>query len=320
MSDVSSSTKIQTVTGPLESTQAGIADAHNHVWISRVPGTPLGLPVLDQEGAIAAELVDYRQAGGGTILDCQPGVGCGRDGRALRRLSSVSGVHIVASTGYHLQKYYPQDYWLFSASSENACRHFTDELTAGLEETRDSAALESALSCAGFIKIACEDTLEKSPLALVEAAVGASLETGAAVLVHTEKGADAERIAGAMLRFGLPPGRLVLCHMDKRPDFSLHQALASQGITLEYDTFYRPKYEPEKNLWPLLIRMVEAGLHGQVVVGTDIAEPGMWTRLGGSPGLTGLVTKIIAKMEELGFEPETIQCLAGKNIARRLAK
>jgi hypothetical protein len=45
----------------------------------------------------------------------------------------------------------------------------------------------------------------------------------------------------------------------------------------------------------------------------------MWARLGGSPGLTGLITKIIAKMEELGFEPETIACLTGKNIASRLA-
>jgi phosphotriesterase-related protein len=285
------------------------------VWISRVPGTPPGLPVLDQEGAIAAELGDYRQAGGATILDCQPGAGCGRDGRALRRLSQASGVHIVASTGFHLRKYYPQDYWLFSTSVDKACQHFTAELAAGLEETHDS----SIPSCAGFIKIACEDILEKSPLPLIEAAVGASLQTGAAVLVHTEKGADAERIAGAMLRFGLTPDRLALCHMDKRPDFSLHQALASDGITLEYDTFYRPKYEPDKNLWPLLIRLVEAGLQAQVVVGTDIAESNMWSRLGGTPGLTGLVTKIIAKMEELGFEPETIACLTGKNIADRLA-
>jgi phosphotriesterase-related protein len=315
MSDANSSSKIQTVTGPLEPSQAGIADAHNHVWISRVPGTPPGSPLLDQEGAIAAELGDYRQAGGATILDCQPGAGCGRDGRALRRMSQASGVHIVASTGYHLRKYYPQDYWLFSAPVDEARRHLTAELTAGLEETRAA----SSPSCAGFVKIACEDSLEKSPLPLIEAAVGASLETGAAVLVHTEKGADAERIAEAMIRFGLTPSRLVLCHMDKRPDFSLHQSLASEGITLEYDTFYRPKYEPVKNLWPLLIRMVEAGLHRQVVVGTDIAETSMWARLGGSPGLTGLVTKIIAKMEQLGFERETIQCLTGKNIADRLA-
>ena len=67
----------------------------------------------------------------------------------------------------------------------------------------------------------------------------------------------------------------MLCHMDKRPDFSLHQALALQGITLEYDTFYRPKYEPDTKLWPLLTRMVEAGLHRHAVVGTDIAEAGM---------------------------------------------
>jgi phosphotriesterase-related protein len=315
MTHTSNSPKIQTVTGLLESSQAGITDAHNHVWISRVPGAMVDLPVLDQEQAIAAELGDYRQAGGGTILDCQPGLGCGRDGLALQRLSEASGVHIVASTGYHLAKYYPQGDRIFSASTDEACRHFVAELTGGMEETQES----SQPTPAGFLKIACEDTWEKSPLPLIEAAVAASLETGAAVLVHTEKGADAERIASGMFRYGLSPDRLILCHMDKRPDFSLHQALASQGVMLEYDTFYRSKYEPDKNLWPLLTHLIEAGLGMQVVAGTDIAEAGFWTRLGGSPGLVGLVTKIIAKMEVLGFEPETIQCLTGKNIAGRLA-
>jgi hypothetical protein len=83
----------------------------------------------------------------------------------------------------------------------------------GLEETRDSSTLESALSsapsCAGFLKIACEDSLEKSPLPLIEAAVGASSKPGQPSC-HTEKGRMRADCGGDVPSGS--PERLVLCY------------------------------------------------------------------------------------------------------------
>ncbi|MFR1989782.1 MAG: hypothetical protein ACLS3C_06875 [Oscillospiraceae bacterium] len=45
------------------------------------------------------ELLDYRAAGGSTIVDAQP-VGCNRMTKELVQLSRDSGVQIVASTGF----------------------------------------------------------------------------------------------------------------------------------------------------------------------------------------------------------------------------
>ncbi len=305
---------LMTVTGPLRPSDAGTTDAHNHVWISPVAGAAGG-PVLDDEDAIRSELAAYREAGGGTIIDCQPG-GCGRDGRRLQALAEASGVHIVACTGFHLRRYYPPDYPLFGADPGSACELFVTELRAHLTETNDSATPV----CAGFIKIACEATLKGSPVHLIEAAVRASLDTGAGIEVHTEQGSDAERIARAMLDFGLPPGKLVLCHIDKRPDLALHRELAQQGILLEYDTFYRPKYDPERHLWPLLEGMIEAGLADHVAVATDMADAAMWSTLGDGPGLTGLFTQIIPRLHALGCDEATIRRLTGENIVARLAR
>lgn len=305
---------LMTVTGPLPASDAGITDAHNHVWISPVDEAAGG-PVLNTESAILSELVAYRQAGGGTLIDCQPG-GCGRDGRQLQTLGEASGVHIVACTGFHLRRYYPPDYALFDADPHSACELFITELRDHLAETNGSATPV----CAGFIKIACEATLEGSPVHLIEAAVGASLATGAGIEVHTEQGADADRIARAMLDFGLPPGKLVLCHVDKRPDLALHRELAQQGILLEYDTFYRPKYDPERHLWPLLENMIEAGLTQHVAIATDMADAAMWSTLGNGPGLTGLFTQIIPRLHLLGCDAATVRQLTGENIVGRLAR
>jgi predicted metal-dependent phosphotriesterase family hydrolase len=43
----------------------------------------------------------------------------------------------------------------------------------------------------------------------------------AAIEVHTEGGADRDRIVDRLVGFGLARSRLVLCHVDKRPDIGL---------------------------------------------------------------------------------------------------
>ena len=297
--------KLVTVTGPIDPGEAGITDAHSHLWIAPVDGVRGVVLVLDDEDAITAELRTYRAAGGGTIIDCQP-PGCGRDGRVLRRLSEVSGVQVVACTGFHRRRYYADDYFLFSASTTAAYEIFVAEITDHLEETDQVRA--------GFIKVACEETLDKSPLALLEAAVMASRATGAALEVHTEQGADADRIARALIDFGLSPARLVLCHMDKRVDVALHRDLARAGIMLEYDTFFRPQYEPDTHVWPLIERMVEAGFAAQIALATDLARK---TQRG--PGLVGFVSHIVPRLRAMGCDEDAVRKLTGQNIADRLA-
>jgi len=133
--------------------------------------------------------------------------------------------------------------------------------------------------------------------------------------VHTEAGAAAKQVVTRLLEHGAAADRLVICHIDKRPDFGLHRALAQAGVLLEYDTFYRPKYQPERNVWPLLARMVAEGLAGQVAIGTDMAGTAFWQEVGPA----GLPGEIVARLQALGFAPSTVRGLAGGNIAGRLA-
>ena len=44
---------------------------------------------------------------------------------------------------------------------------------------------------------------------------------------------------------------------------------------LEYGTFYKPKYQPKENVWPLLEQMIEASLSLQIAIATDMAEAHM---------------------------------------------
>ena len=223
----------------------------------------------------------------------------------------------MGCTGFHLRRYYPTENWIYQPTTgvDDAKHYFVEEITLALRETQQGAQPVRA----GFIKIACEADINRVPARLIEAAAQAGVETGVAIEVHTEKGAEAEKIVQRFEQHGFSLTRLILCHMDKRPDFALHAELARAGVTLEYDTFYRAKYHPEQNVWPLLEQMVAGGLANRVVIATDMAEAAMWRRLGGEPGQTAFTGQILPRLQNLGFGPDTIQQLMGKNIAGLLA-
>jgi len=305
---------INTVQGPLAYDCLGITDAHNHMWIEAVPGSDPGGPVLDKFDPILQDLVEYREKGGGSLLDCQP-PGCGRDANRLAALSGASKVNLIACTGFHRRKYYAQGYWLWGANAQEICDFLSYELEQGLSESLETAPEVKA----GFIKIALESTWAECPRAALEGAASAAFKSGALVEIHTEKGALAERACAYFTDLGLKPSQLVLCHMDKRPDFGLHKELAHLRVLLEYDTFFRPKYNPSVNLWPLIEQMVGAGLADRIALATDMAEAELYHFIGGGPGLASLPGEIQDRLSEHGIPEASRKQMLGGNIARRLA-
>jgi phosphotriesterase-related protein len=306
--------KVITVLGPVSPEELGITDGHNHVWISQQKAPAENAPVLNQPDKILAELKAYRQLGGGSQVDCQPG-GCGRDGNKLKWLSEQSGVHVIASTGLHLQEYYPPDAEIWQMDTDQATHYFLDEIENGLMETRR----DNRPVFPGLIKIAVRESLNESPLHLVEAAVQASKQTGYLLEMHTQKGQSVEEFLEFIQGFGLPEDRLVICHIDKRPDLGLHQELAQAGYLLEYDTFFRPKYQPEKHLWPLIEGMVAHGYGKNMVLATDLADGSLWKEFGGSSGISSFVTVVKRRLEGMAFSANCILEMVGGNIARGLA-
>ena len=304
---------VNTVQGPIPYDCLGITDAHNHLWIEPVPGSDPSSPVLEKFDLISKDLLEYRKSGGGSILDCQP-PGCGRDANRLLALSIASGVHLIACTGFHRKKYYASDFWLWRASAQQICEFLCFELETSLSES----LVATPVIKAGFIKIALEGSWSDCPQAALEGAACAALKTGALVEVHTEKGALAERACVYFTNMGLRPEQLVLCHMDKRPDLGLQKELARLGVLLEYDTFYRPKYNPSTNLWPLIGEMVKSGFDGRIALATDMAEAELYHHIGGGPGLASLPGQIRAQLSTQEIPQAAQENMLGNNIARRL--
>lgn len=296
-----------TVTGEIPVESVRLADAHAHAWIEPPEGVAAEARLeLCDETLILSSLRAFRAGGGTLLVDCQPG-GCGRNAARLAKLSRASGVYITATTGFHRAVYYPPGHRLWSASEEQAAAHFLKELTHGVDEAPDVRATT--------IKVGYEGRIAGQVEALMSAAAAAARRSGAALLFHTERGRGVEALLPFFAARGVPPERLYLCHMDKRPDLALHRELAQAGVLLGYDTFLRPTYRPEQNVWPLLEALVEGGLARHIALGLDLAQRELWRPL----GLLALPQLVVPRLYQRGFDAATVADLCGQNVARFLA-
>ena len=306
--------QINTVRGPISKGDIGLADAHGHLWISSLPSQAnTSAPVLDDLDSIQGELAEFYQAGGRTVVDCQPG-SCGRDANQLVNLSLSTNVNVIACTGFHLKRYYPEGHWLWSTDEQTAQAYFEGEIVRGVAESDRRAQHIHA----GVLKIALTDMPDLHTIKLMRAAARTSRETGISILVHTERGAWAEELPRFFEKDNIDPARLIISHLDKRPDFQLHSELARSGALLVYDTFLRTKYWPEQNVWPLIEKMVAAGLEGHLALGLDAAERNLW-RFAGGQGITYLPEQIVPRLSQMGLSHQQVRQLTGENLARALS-
>jgi predicted metal-dependent phosphotriesterase family hydrolase len=288
---------VETVLGPRDGERFQVVDAHAHLWIA---GAAAGQPELADEELALAELRDAGTSGTSALIDCQPGR-CGRDGRVLRRLMERSGVALIASTGFHMRAWYEPGTGIWERPGA-ALELFLGELTDGLEE--EPRARAGVIKCAWTGESGAEREL-------IAAAIEAARSADTGLVVHTERGARVEELCELVLAAGVAPARVQLSHVDKRPDTELHLEMARAGFVLGYDTFLRPKYRPEENVWRLLRAILAAGLWRHVTLGLDLVEPTAWRTRGG-PGLRTLA-RLVTRLRREGASEVALRALAGGN-------
>jgi phosphotriesterase-related protein len=103
-------------------------------------------------------------------------------------------VHIVSSTGFHKLVFYPANHWIHHIGEHRLARKFVHDIKEGMaDEGRPGEPALPKGCLAGVIKVALDvDGIEGRYRVLFEAAAATARETGAAVMLHVESGADAE--------------------------------------------------------------------------------------------------------------------------------
>jgi phosphotriesterase-related protein len=310
--------RIVTVLGDIDPGDLGFCQSHEHLSIAPGYSAELNPDLRIDNGAkTLEELLAYRGAGGMALVDAQP-PGCGRDPDMLAFLSRKSGVHIIASTGFHRLVFYPESHWIHALNEDTLTRLFLDELDRGMYGLCDDRPPKrSTASRAGQIKTALDaGTFTAEHEKLFRAAAAAARSTGSALMVHIEKGSAPLGLADFLFKLGVEPERLVFCHPDRAvPQIEIHRELCGRGINLEYDTIGRPKYHDDDHEADIICVMIEAGFEDRILMSLDVTRARL-ASYGGIPGLTHILHNFIPRLRRRGISETAIGRFFFRNPAR----
>lgn len=311
---------VRTVLADIDPGELGITYAHEHLVIDG--GRPVLMHAdfdLSDVEKMATEVAGAAALGLRAVVDAMP-CDAGRNAEKLAEISRRTGVHVIAPTGLHHDRYYGPAHWSHRISVDELADLFVADVEIGIDANDYAGPVVRRTPFrAGVVKAAGS---EGGPSARDErvfaAAALAHTRTGAPILTHAEHGTGALEQVRFLTEHGVDPGHIAVSHVDKIVDRGYHRELLQTGAFAEYDRAFRWGDRPNGTL-QLLEWMAEDDLIGQVVLGMDAARQGYYTAYGGQPGLAFLLSAFSAHMEERGLDVTTRQRLFIDNPARLLA-
>lgn len=293
---------VRTVLGDIRPDEMGLTYSHEHIIIEESFPT-LANPefILNDTVRISAELNEFHQLGGRTLVDTMPAA-CGRNVFKLAEVSRNSNVNIIVPTGIHLEIYYPPNHWRYHLSVDELTDLFIRDITDGVDEyDYNCPIVKRATHKAGMIKLATgNDKITGHQHKIFEAVVNAHLETGAPILTHTNGGQLAMEQVGLFQKLGADLNHVVLSHVDKQKELAFHHDLMQTGVYVEYDSHFRFMAKGDDWTYRLLESMLP-NYSNRIVIGMDMAKNTYWKSYGGKPGLAYLLTEFRQELERRGF-------------------
>jgi phosphotriesterase-related protein len=316
---------IQTVLGPVKEEELGVCLPHEHIWCDQnygprmnLMGTtrdPAGFMKLDNFDLVASELKAYEAAGGGALVEvtCD---GWGRDLDMLARLSEAAEVHIVSISGYYIEPHIP--YFVDDWSVEQVADHIKGAIEKGVGE--------SGRRCGLFKSAIHRARVEAIELKVLKAVAIAQKRTGAAITTHTT-GARRMEVPGGTVGVhqleilkgeGVDPSRLIVGHVDERPDIDVLSSLADEGCFIQFDVIGKEHYVLDQTRAELVHALIQRGYVNHLMLSHD-RNRDYEMRYGGSTGYCHIFETFLPRLRKLGVSDEQINTMMVLNPARALS-
>lgn len=312
---------VRTVLGDVDAGTLGFCSSHDHVLIGDGFGARTNPDLLiDDVEAAVQEVSLFRDAGGRTMVDAMP-LDCGRDPAGLVEVSRRTGVHIVATTGFHTPMYYESRHWSTQLTADAIAVLLVAEVEEGMDRFSYSGPqVERLPARAGLVKVASErGRIGAVTARLLDAAAQCSLRTGSPILTHTEHGTMGMQQVQMLTELGVAPDAILVSHMDRNRDRGYHTELASTGAWLVYDGPSRTKYHTPQEVADLIAVAVDAGAERRVLLGMDLALRSYRVSYGGSPGMGFLPGAFLDVLRARGFSSATVERFGCENPGRALS-
>ena len=315
---------IQTVLGQIDPDQLGFCLPHEHIWCDQRLGPRVELlgttrsettyMRLDDFDVMVSELRTYREAGGKAIVEVTCN-GWGRDLDMLARLSEASEVHIVSTSGFYIEPHIPK--FVHEWPVERIADHITEEIEEGVGASKRRCGLfKSAIHRA---------RVEGVELKVLKAVATAQKRTGAVITTHTTGNRRMEvpgGVAGVqqleiLKSEGVSPSRLIVGHVDERPDIDVLSRLAGEGCFVQFDVIGKEHFLLDQTRAELVHALVQRGYVDNLLLSQDTSRK-RWLRSGGHSGYSYIFEDFLPRLRALGISNLEIQKMTVTNPAKAL--
>ena len=301
---------VRTVRGDISPELLGFCDCHCHPLVISDHLTELDASHFDVRDLKVAEseLLKFKAAGGCSLADCQP-IGTGRATAEILSLSEKTGLHIIACTGFHMQRFYPAGHWTFTADEQELADIYISEIREGMFTGAETAFPDRRITArAGFIKNATEEEdFDATDRRRLRAAARANLATGAPLLCHTNRSALTH--IPFLLELGVDPKSIIVAHLDKSnlPVDKYHLKIAELGVFLEFDSIVNSRRNTKDEETDLILTILERGYSKQLMLGSDPVRPSFASYDEGGEGLDFIASVFCDKLLDAGAFEEEIE-------------
>jgi phosphotriesterase-related protein len=339
---------VMTVSGPVRPEALGVTLVHEHLLIDlrnqyaapadpqrrRIGEQPLSQAnagavrqnpyairdnlLLDDVELASREIDEFRKLGGSTVVDCTS-LGIGRSAESLRDVARRTGLNIIAGCGYYTQDTHPVN--MPSRSVEELAEEIVRDLTVGIDGTDIRAGIIGEIGTSRGVHPDEEKNLR--------AAAIAHRKTGAAVYVHTYPwGRTGLEAVATLTRAGVPPERIVICHIDVEIHLDYIRELLATGVFVEFDDFGKEfffdpadrqgfaggAFARDTERVAAIGQLVRQGYQRQILVANDISLKCKLRQYGGQ-GYGHILEHVLPMMVREGIDAGTARSLVTDNPA-----
>ncbi len=334
--------KAMTIWGPVPADQLGHTLTHEHI-LADVPdwGIPPMYPELldhkvtidilgklrrdiwsckdnvhlDELEVSLQEVASFKAKGGGTLVDVTS-VGLNRDIIGVGEISQVTGVHVVAGTGFYIRSGHPA--FVAQQTIDELAQFMIDEV---VEEGIDGTEMR-----AGIIgEIGISSPMHPDEEKVLTAALRAQRATGAPLSIHQWGGQSLEKIDALVRAEGVSTSNIIMCHLTTVSEEQRFWA-AERGYYLGIDSFGHEYYSDamageilqDPGRIKMIKQLIERGHLRQILVSNDLGLKMLQKKYGGW-GYEHILVNIKPFMLRMGIPPKAIDTMLYYNPTRAIA-
>lgn len=253
---------VNTVLGPIAPSSLGVTLCHEHIFVGSTDlSKAFGDRWYDKEKLvdIAVKQLSFAREkfGLSTMIDGTP-PDLGRDIDLLVKVSRLSGVNIIASTGF----YYDDRCYIKNKSPEFLADFFINECRFGSENTYKTSTpvLPGMLKCAtGVSGITPINATYLKTMAIVQRKTSLPLFVHCS---HSVKTAPAQ--LDLLLESGADASKIIIGHTSDSDDIEYLTSILERGVYIGFDRLYGFDSQAET-----LIKLLDLGYGDKILLSRD---------------------------------------------------